>query len=82
MGVDTTSYENLQQKSLIALFQLYLVMVYVLLDFSYGYWVFHWHFKLPAPLNNSVPMALLGLGNRLKEGFSTAPKLAKQAAPS
>lgn len=57
-------------------------MAYVLLDFSYIYWVFHWHFKLPAPLNNSIPMALIGFGNRLKEGFSTAPKLAKQATPS
>jgi hypothetical protein len=57
-------------------------MIYVIMDFGYLYWVVHWYFKLPAPLNLNVPMALLGLGTRLREGFGNAPKLAKQAPPS
>lgn len=74
-----STYELEQQKSLISLFQLYLVIVYVFLDFSFLYWVAHWFFKLPVPLNKSVPMALVGLGSRLREGFGMVPQVTTQA---
>ena len=53
-------------------------MLYVILDFAYVYWVAHWYFKLPKPLNLNVPMALLGLGSRIREGFGFAPKNKKK----
>lgn len=64
-----SSYGVMQSQSMISIFQLYLVMLYVIIDCSYLYWVAHWYFKLPKPLNVNVPMALLGLGARLREGF-------------
>ena len=55
------------------------MIIYVFLDFSYVYWVAHWYFKLPVPLNTSVPMALVGLGSRLREGFGMIPQVTTQA---
>lgn len=75
-------YQLTQQSSLIALFQLYLVMGYTLLDFAYFYWVCHWFFKLPKPLNINVPAALVGLGTRLRAGFGVDPVLTKAQGQS
>ena len=56
-------------------------MAYIILDFGFIYWVAHWFFKLPAPLNKNVPLALFGLGARLKEGFGLVPQMTQQQAP-
>ena len=56
-------------------------MAYIVLDFGFIYWVAHWFFKLPAPLNKNVPLALFGLGARLKEGFGLVPQMTQQQAP-
>ena len=55
-------YTAVSGQSLVAMFQTFLVMFYVLLDFGFIYWVAHWFFKLPKPLNINVPMALCGFG--------------------
>jgi hypothetical protein len=64
---------------MIAAFQSFLVIIYILLDFSLLYWVSHWYFRLPKPLNINVPLALCGLGQRLREGFGLVPQLTIQA---